>query len=191
MNLESLCHQLLRPIHSRLSQIISRGRVTAVEGSSLQVQFQAEDTQEGIQRIEPFGFYSNPGEDPEALILFPDGFRSAGIAIALTQKDVKRPRLAPGSASVVARDGTSVIVENGGKVAIQNEKEELISILVGLIDKISSISISIPTVQASLPSPAGAAVGPITIPNGSIGSPSQSDLKKIQERLKTFQKARS
>jgi phage gp45-like len=187
MNIESLIHQALRPIYTRFSQIIARGCVTTMDKETLQIEFQKEDVQEGIERIEPFGFYSNPGEDSEALILFPDGYRSSGVAIALTQKTLKKPTLPSGAASMVAADGTAVTVEDGGKISIKNGQDELISILVQLIDSINSLCIMIPTVQANLPCPTGAAAGPITIPKGSIDPSSQSDLKKIQKRLNTFQ----
>jgi phage gp45-like len=188
VTIESILQQILRPINARFSQLIARGRVEAKEGDTLQVQFQKEDIQDGIERIEPFGFYSNPGDAPEALILFPDGYRSRGIAIALTRKNLSKPTLLPGSATMTASDGTSVIVEDGGKIAIQNNKNELISILVELIDKINSIAIETPTVQANLPCLNGSAAGPISIPQGSIDKSSQADLNQIQKRLKTFQK---
>jgi phage gp45-like len=187
MSIETIFHQLIRPIQARMSQIVARGIVTLMNKSTLQVQFHKEDTQDGIERVEPFGFYSNPGANPEALILFPAGFRAAGVAIALTRKEAKRPELPGGSACMSAQDGTAVIVETGGRVAIQNETNELISVLIDLIDKINAVSVPIPTVNHLLKAPNGPVSGSITIEDGALSAASKEALDSIKNRLKTFQ----
>lgn len=113
----------LRPLARRIENMLSRAVVTAVESGNLQVlqlNILAGETKDGVQHFEPAGFTSHPMADAEALVVFPDGARTHGVAVVVTDRRHRPTDLQPGEAALFCHaDGMAQVrVELDGTVRI-------------------------------------------------------------------------
>jgi phage gp45-like len=134
--------RLLRPIKTRISNFMLRGIIhfSTESGRILQVSVGQNDAQDQIKNCEHFGFSSNPPPSSDALLLFPGGLRDVGFCIS-TQSQKKPPvDLKDGESLHYNEEGSYIALKKKGQIQIQNEKAELMSTLVELIEVLENLS---------------------------------------------------
>jgi len=108
------------PLGRAIQNMISRGTVRLVDSGkkmqSLQVGLLQGETADGVEHFEPFGFTSCPSSGAEALVVFPGGDRSHGIAIVVGNRKYRLTGLASGDAAIYDERGQHIILTTGGIV---------------------------------------------------------------------------
>ena len=107
-----------------LKNIVTRAVITALDTAkkcqSVGLKLIAGDTKENVEHLEPYGFTSAAKDGAEAVVLFPGGDRSHGIAVMVSDRRYRLKGLARGEVAVYDDQGQSVtltrawIVVNGG-----------------------------------------------------------------------------
>lgn len=107
-------------IEDRVRGMVSRGVVTATDPDRLmqehQVELMADEVQDGVEHIEPYGFTSRPRAGAEALVLFPSGLRSHGVIVAVGDRRYRLRGLAEGEVAFHDDQGQSVKLGRDGIV---------------------------------------------------------------------------
>jgi len=135
--------KLLKPIRSRISNLIQRGMMHKLSESGVQVSLGEGDTQENIRYLQHYGFASHPPKNSETLLLFPSGERSTGFALSSNSPKGCPVQLDEGESAQYNEEGSSITLKNGGKLEIRNKENELISVLLDLtvqVEKLSQLS---------------------------------------------------
>ena len=81
---------MLRPVRSRVDNMIARGVVTMVNSAlkmqKIQVGIQKGETKDGVENFQPFGFNSVPKPGAEAVLLFVGGDRNAPVSVVVDDR---------------------------------------------------------------------------------------------------------
>lgn len=128
--------RLLAPLFRRLSNMMARGTVAAVNAASkmqaLQVRLLAGEVKDGIEHFEPYGFTSHPKTGAEAIGLFFDGDRSHGIVVVVADRRYRLTGLQEGEVALhddqgqkvhLTRDG--ILIHTAKKCRVEAEDIEL------------------------------------------------------------------
>jgi phage baseplate assembly protein V len=114
--------KLLRPLHVRLSNLVSRGVVTRVTDSgklqTLQLGLLSEETRDAVERFQQYGFTSVPIAGAEAVVLFVGGRRDHGLVVAVDDKRHRKSGLQAGEVAVYSQAGASVVLKADGSVEV-------------------------------------------------------------------------
>lgn len=110
--------RLLAPFARRLSNMMARGTVAAVNAASkmqgLQVSLLAGEVKDGVEHFEPYGFTSRPNIGAEAVGLFFDGDRSHGIVVVVADRRYRLTGLQAGEMAIHDDQGQKVHLTRDG-----------------------------------------------------------------------------
>lgn len=135
--------QLIAPFARRIGNLLSRGVVTRVDSSTrvqtLQIQLLADEMQDGIEHLEPYGLTSCPHPGAEHLAGFLHGDRSNGVVIVVADRRYRLKGLAEGEVAlyddlgqqvhltrtgiVINGAGNAVTITNAAKVRMETSLE--------------------------------------------------------------------
>jgi len=114
--------ELLRPINRKIANVVSRGIVRMVTDYSglqvLQVDLLSGETRGEIERVQNYGFASVPEDGAQALVVFMNGNRNSGFAVAVEDGDSRPSDLDPGEACVYHKDGARITMKANGDISI-------------------------------------------------------------------------
>lgn len=114
---------LLRPFATRLANTVARAVVQLVDDSTklqlLQLGVLAEETVDGAEHHQPYGFASVPLEGAEAVVLFPNGDRSHPLVVSVSDRRHRPTGGQPGQVMVWHPDGAKVTLLAGGNIEVQ------------------------------------------------------------------------
>lgn len=112
--------KMAAPLGRAVQNMISRGTVRLADSGkkmqSLQVGLLEGETADNVEHFEAFGFTSCPSGGAEALVVFPGGDRSHGIAIVVGDRKYRLKGLASGDAAVYDERGQHIILTAEGIV---------------------------------------------------------------------------
>ena len=115
-------HKLLDPLVRRVRNAAARGVVRLVNDEAkmqaLQVGLLADETADGIERFQEYGFRSYPFAGAEAAVIFLGGDRSHGLAVAV---DDRRYTVALDEGEVAIFD------DQGQRVHIKRDRIDIVS----------------------------------------------------------------
>ncbi len=156
MNLRYL-NKYFEPFKRRIFLMVGRAIVKAVDDSkkiqNLQVDGLDEETLDLVERIQNYGFTSNPPKDSsEVVIVCVGGNRSHPLAIAVDNREFRKKDLQPGESSQYSDEGDFVLLKRGRILHINTQKErhnltslkinnanyELVRVLIDLVQEIIS-----------------------------------------------------
>lgn len=90
MRLAEQIRQIMAPVEGRVRLMIGRGVVNrsddAARVQALQIDLLSEETHDGVERMQDYGFTSVPHAGAEAVVACVGGLRSHGIAIAVADR---------------------------------------------------------------------------------------------------------
>jgi phage baseplate assembly protein V len=122
----SIAEQLQRfiqPITRKIGSMICCALIKSVEDGGkiqlLKLNMYQDETKDKVERIQEFGFTSNPPDDSEAVVLFIGGNRSHGIVVATDGSKYRIKNL--------ERGGVALYNSNGDKVVLTKDKIEVYS----------------------------------------------------------------
>lgn len=149
-NLIPLIQKIIHPLRQKLFQMITMGRVEKVSDKTVQISFGADDIQDEIARIEPFGLTSIPPVKSQAVCLFLNGSKSHPLAICVDDPKTKPNSLKSGEVALYNASGSILILKENGKCVLSNQTTELFSVLCELVDALSQVAVG-PTGGPLLP----------------------------------------
>lgn len=114
--------KVLRPLQVRVANMVARAVVNLVDDSTtlqaLQLGVLTEETREGVERVQNYGFTSVPLAGAEAVVLFVGGRREHGLAVAVDDRRHRLTGLAAGEVAVYSESGASVVLKANGDVEV-------------------------------------------------------------------------
>jgi len=135
--------RMMKPIADRVRLMVGRAIVSAVNDAGtlqmLQVELLADEVQDQVERFQDYGFASAPFAEAEALLVFPGGLRSHGIAIAVADRRYRLRNLVEGEVALfddqgqvvhLKRDG--ILIESSLRVLIEAPEVDVTADVVNL-----------------------------------------------------------
>lgn len=121
----SYFERLLGPLRRRIMAVVARGVVKLVHNSlkmqTLQVNGFKGETMDGVEFFENYGFTAYPFDDAECLLVFPQGNREHGIAIAVADRRYRLVGLEMGEVALYTDEGDSIILRRGNRIEVNTE----------------------------------------------------------------------
>lgn len=105
---------------NRVQMMVSRGTISRVDDApkmqEVQVELLADETQEAVEHIQPYGLSSHPKPGAEVVMVALGGIRSAGIVIAAGDRRFRLTSLAEGEVALHDDQGQKVHLTRDGIV---------------------------------------------------------------------------
>lgn len=110
--------QTLSALWRRVSAMVGRGRVTLVDDSKAvqlaQIQFGGKDVHDDLPNVSHYGLQSNPPAGTDAVALFVNGERTAGVVVATGNQTYRLKGLASGEVALSDDKGQQVYLTATG-----------------------------------------------------------------------------
>lgn len=114
--------RMMAPAARRIQNMLARGTVAlsnaAAKMQTLQVRLLADETLDGIEHFEPYGFTSRPKPGAEVLTLSVDGDRSHTVVIVAADRRFRLEALEEGEVALHDDGSSSIVLKRGGIVEI-------------------------------------------------------------------------
>lgn len=127
MSADRLFQKMMAPAVRRLQNLVARGTVALVDAKrrmqTLQVKLLADETLDGIEHFEPYGFTSHPHPGAEVLTLSVDGDRSHTVVIVAADRRYRMELLEAGEVALHDDGSSSIVLRRGGIIEISAETE--------------------------------------------------------------------
>lgn len=122
--------KMTNPMKRRISLMVGRAVLSAAADDTktfqtLQLDVLSDETLDGLERFQNYGFTSVPVEGAEALVVFPQGNRDHGIVVAVDDRKTRMKGLLPGDVAMYSRTpGRFVkIREADGQITLETDGE--------------------------------------------------------------------
>src|SRR5215475_5225602 len=106
----------------RVAMTATRGRMSLVDDKKklqqVQVELLADETKDGVERFQQYGFTSVPLEGAEALVIFLGGGRDHGIVHAIDDRRYRLTDLKPGDVAIYTDEGTKIVLTRDRTIKI-------------------------------------------------------------------------
>tara|TARA_R110002110_G_scaffold64634_8_gene178591 strand:+ start:2421 stop:2936 length:516 start_codon:yes stop_codon:yes gene_type:complete len=103
---------------NRLMMLLVRGIVSAVQDDkalqTLSLDLLADESKDGVERFQDYGFTTHPPTGLEALVAFVGGNRSHGIVLAVGDRKFRLRNLASGEVALYDDQGQKVYIRRDG-----------------------------------------------------------------------------
>lgn len=121
----------MKALNDRIQMMIGRAVLADAREDpqlrELQLELLADETQDGVEHFEPYGFTARAKAGAEAIMLAPGGLRSHGIAICVADRRYRLTTLAEGEVTIHDDQGQKVhltragIIVHGKKLTLESE----------------------------------------------------------------------
>ncbi len=115
---------LLRPLATRVANSVARAVVQLVDDGRklqlVQLGVLADETIDGAEHHQPYGFTSVPLPGAEAVVVFPNGDRSHPLAISVSDRRHRPTGGQPGEVTVYNSNGARVILKADGTIEVRS-----------------------------------------------------------------------
>ncbi|ENR8889159.1 phage baseplate assembly protein V [Citrobacter koseri] len=112
-----------------LRNIVARAVITALDTAkkcqAVGLKLIAGEPKEGVEHLEPYGFTSAAQDGAEAVVLFPGGDRSHGVAVVVADRRYRLKGLKRGEVAIyddlnqsVTLTRNGIVVDGGGKLIV-------------------------------------------------------------------------
>jgi phage baseplate assembly protein V len=115
-------NKMIAPLRLRVANMVARAVVQLVDDSVkvqlLQLGVLSEETREGVERVQNYGFTSVPLPGAEAVVVFVGGQRDHGLAVAVDDRRYRLKSLQAGEVAMYHKDGARVVLKADGSIEI-------------------------------------------------------------------------
>jgi phage gp45-like len=115
-------NHLVKPLATRIANMVARALVKNVDDSLkvqiLQLGVLADETREGVERIQNYGFTSVPLEGAEAVLLSVGGRRDHGLVIAVDDRRYRLKALENGEVAMYDQTGSKIVMKANGDIQL-------------------------------------------------------------------------
>ena len=116
--------RLLSPTFRRSQLSNGRGSIEVVSDyksiQECQLTLLADEVREDIERLQEYGFTSNPPSGSDAAVIFLNGNRDHGIIIATDSRQYRPKNLNSGEVCIYDKNGSEILLKNSGEIEIKN-----------------------------------------------------------------------
>ncbi|OQB05769.1 MAG: Bacteriophage Mu Gp45 protein [bacterium ADurb.Bin212] len=114
--------RLLNSYKVRIINLLGRGFVESIDDST-QIQkvkgkLMADESLDDLERLQDYGYASNPLPSGEMLVAFPSGNRGHGIVIKCDDRRYRVKNLASGEVAIYTDEGDKIHLKRGNKIEI-------------------------------------------------------------------------
>ncbi len=113
---------LIERLRTRIANTVVRVVVKAVKDSQqiqeLQVEMLASEVREDVERIQDYGFTSNPKPDAEGIAVCVDGRRGHSVIIAVDDRRYRIGNLESGEVAVYDCTGSKMLFKSNGDIEV-------------------------------------------------------------------------
>lgn len=114
--------KLIAPLKRRVAMLAGRCVVNLVNDAlkmqGVQISLLADETLDGVERLQNYGFTSNPQPGAEGLAVSVGGFRSQCVVIAVDDRRFRLTGLAPGEVAMYTDQGDKIVIKRGGTIEV-------------------------------------------------------------------------
>ncbi len=114
--------RLLAPLRNRIANMVARAVVQLVADGgklqALQLVVGADETRDGCERFQEYGFTSMPLAGAEAVVLFVGGRRDHGLVVAVDDRRHRMAGLEAGEVALYTNAGQSIVLKADGSIEI-------------------------------------------------------------------------
>jgi phage baseplate assembly protein V len=115
--------KLMDPLKRRVNNMVSRVVLNAITDTGglqkVKLTALAEEELDNIDRVQEYGFTSNPKAGAEGVALFVGGYRDHGIIIAVDDRRYRLKPLASGEVAIYTDEGDYVWLKRSGQVRVK------------------------------------------------------------------------
>jgi phage gp45-like len=132
MTLKQQIIRMLNPIRRRIASMIGRAIIQAVNDTNnlqtVKITLLKDEVKSGVERIQEYGFTSNPPKGSEAILIAPQGSRAQGVIIATDSGQYRVKPLPEGGAALYDKKGNYIKLINdkievyGKRVDVKSDK---------------------------------------------------------------------
>jgi phage baseplate assembly protein V len=130
-DLKQIMH-LLRPVATRVANIVARGVVQLADDSKklqlIQLGGLAGETVDGAEFLQAYGFSSVPLDGAEVVVVFPGGDRSHPLVIAAADRRYRPTGAQPGEVTMYNSAGAKIIMKQDGSIVASAAPGKTVSI---------------------------------------------------------------
>ncbi|MHA6305711.1 phage baseplate assembly protein V [Hafnia paralvei] len=116
--MKSAFRAINRSITNMLARAVVTGLNTASKCQMLQVDLLAGEPKENVEHLEPYGFTSAPLVSAEGFALFPDGDRSHGVILMVSDRRYRIKGLKSGEVAIYTDEGDSITLNRGNTINV-------------------------------------------------------------------------
>ncbi|MCM2318055.1 MAG: phage baseplate assembly protein [Pseudomonas sp.] len=117
--------RLLAPLRRGLAHLVTRAVVALVNDAAkmqtLQVSLLADETLDGVEHWQPYGFTFKPHVGAEALVLAVGGHRAHSVVIAVADRRYRLTGLEDGEVAIYSDEGDKVHLKRGRVIEVETE----------------------------------------------------------------------
>lgn len=121
--IQVLISRMIRPVLNRVMMVVARGVLEAVKDAGgiqlVKAEFLEGETKEDVERMQQFGFSSNPPPGSEVVAVFVGGNREHGFIIACDHREFRFKPLESGEMAIYTDDGTHIHLKKAGHVEVK------------------------------------------------------------------------
>lgn len=115
--------RLLRALRTSIYTLIGRAVLHVVDSApgcqTLQVQVLADETQDGVEHVEPYGFTSNPLPGAEGVVLNVGGRRGAAVGFNFGNRSFRAVGLKSGEVCIYTDEGDKITLKRDRNMEIE------------------------------------------------------------------------
>ncbi|HCD7552972.1 TPA: phage baseplate assembly protein [Citrobacter farmeri] len=117
----SVLRGLQRAVNNLLARAVVTGLNTATKCQSLQVELMPGEPKENVEHLEPYGFTSAPLSGAEGFAMFPDGDRSHGVILMVSDRRYRIKDLKGGEVCLYTDEGDTLTFKRGNIVELKTK----------------------------------------------------------------------
>ena len=122
-------NRMMRPVVTRLKLAVGRAIVRLIDDGtkiqSLQLEALKDETLDGIERFQEYGFTSHPHRGAEAIIVSPNGMRQHSIVVAVDDRRHRMVGLEQGEVAVYTDLDQRIVLKRNGDIQMQAGKSSV------------------------------------------------------------------
>jgi phage baseplate assembly protein V len=110
----------------RVAMLVTRGRMAVADDKKklqqVQVELLADESKDGVERFQQYGFTSVPLEGAEALAVFLGGGRDHAVVVAIDDRRHRLTDLKPGDVAIYNDTGAKIVIGRDRTITIDCDK---------------------------------------------------------------------
>jgi len=124
MDITNIVSRLTSSIRKKIFLVVGRGELKTVDNSKdtakCQGEFLKDEIISDVEKMEDYGFTSNPEVGSQIVAIFVDGNREQGLAIRFHDRRYRPTDLQPGEACMYHKSGSRVLMKSDGSIEIDS-----------------------------------------------------------------------
>lgn len=127
--------KLIAPLHRRVMHMFAKGVIEKVDDNAedqqeCQVSMLEDEVADDTERMQNYGFVSNPKPGADAFIALMGGNRDHGVIIAVDDRRYRLKGLQSGEVAVYTDEGDKIVLKRGRKIEITTLEVNIVAPLV-------------------------------------------------------------